>query len=186
MKLRIRLIPDTEIIAPRISQDRLRYFMEKGWITDPHTDRAFPRDANGKPYIKQRWIESIVTKADPVVGRRFVIEGGKIIIPKKPILEKRPIFDGNGSVKHIETFECIDSTFELEFVVEVPDNLCKRFILALGRAGKEIGLGAGAKHGNGRFVIHILEYSPSQGRARRRRAMRASGFSSQCQATIPR
>ncbi len=189
MRLKIRIIPDTEIIAPRISEDRRRYFLEKGWIKDPHVDRAFPRDSKGRPYIKQRWIESIVTKADPGVGRRFMIEGGKILIPKKPILEKRPIFDGNGSIKHIETFECIDSTFELEFIVEVPDKYSKRFLIALARAGKEIGLGAGSKHGNGRFVVHFLEYEPSepsQGRAPRKRAMRASKFSSQCQATIPR
>jgi len=153
----VTLIPETWIIAPIVTEEQLRRWYQKGWISeeDLHLDRAFPRNADGKPVIFKLWLLSPMKKACDKLGyprdvvRFSIIEDNipveYIVIPDKPLKYRRVILTERPST---ETFEYIDSTYELKFTAETM--FPKEFVEVLTVAGK-IGLMGRTKVGFGKF-----------------------------------
>lgn len=164
--VKLKLVPETWIIAPIVTQDQLSRWHEKGWIDDEdmHLDRAFPRNNNGSPIIFRMWLRSPLNKIvrsrnldEKLLDFRILDTNGHetnyIVIPDKPLKYRRSIQSKNKATT--EYFEYIDGTYELDFAIKTHNP--KELVSALALAGKEVGLLSRTKHGYGKFTISITD-----------------------------
>jgi len=161
IKIHVTLTPETWIIAPVMPKEQLLRYARKGWIDKTlaeHLDRAFPRNSEGKPIIFKMWLDSPMKKAlaklnytRKVLDYHILDERGLeveyIVIPDKPLVYRRVILNEKPST---ETFEYIDSTFDIRFTVLT--KYPKMFMDALVVAGR-IGLMSRTKKGFGKFSV---------------------------------
>jgi len=162
----IEIIPETQIIAPIITQRQLERYIKMGWLEEEaiHLDRAFPRNSEGKAIIYKRWLNSPIRKlygngnAPPIEKRELlnydiIDEQGfpvnYIVIDEMPLRYRRPIIGTN----HTMYYEYIDSTYKLRarILTAYPKELVSALILA----GK-IGIMQGTKEGFGKFRVTVV------------------------------
>jgi len=170
--MEFRVILDTPLVAPMVSDDVVKRYLDRGWIKEKRLQRVFPRDSQGRAYIPQtseapkvgalradRWVEGALRRVDREAARLLKIVGGRIVIPEQPLVGIRPIISiEEEKPETLECFEYVDSTFELTFRILPPssDEELKRLTLALAKAGVEAGLGASHTHGMGRFRVELV------------------------------
>jgi len=162
--LEVVLVPETWIIAPAATREQLRRYAERGWISAEdaeHLDRAFPRDAEGRPVILKHWLLAPMKRAAQLLGLprhalefSIVDERGLpveyVVVPGQPLRYRRIVLLPDR--KSTEYFEYIDSTFELRFRVRT--RYPREFAEALAAAGR-IGLMARTGRGFGKFRVRI-------------------------------
>jgi len=157
--MEFRVILDTPLVAPMVSDDVVKRYLDRGWIKEKRLQRVFPRDSQGRAYIPQRWVEGALRRVDREAARLLKIVGGRIVIPEQPLVGIRPIISiEEEKPETLECFEYVDSTFELTFRILPPssDEELKRLTMALAKAGVEAGLGASHTHGMGRFRVELV------------------------------
>jgi len=152
-RLLVLVKPITPIIAPKVSPDRLRLYVEQGWIDKniaKHLDRAFYRTHEGKPVILTITVRGAVRAIAPEWANKFTIQEGGIVFPRCYV-ETRSILRRDKQV--LETFEAIDASCgpgKATFLIEGND---EKFMNVLRRALMERGLGAHRKCGFGRCDV---------------------------------
>jgi len=162
--LEVELTPVTWVIAPIVEEQQLRAWFEMGWIDEEklHLDRAFPRDADGKPFIPKSWLKAPMTR----VVKKYDLSKKKVLsfdildeedyvanyitIPREPLTYRRHV---GGDKPTTEYFEYIDGTYRLTF--RVATTYPKEFVQTLTIAGKEVGMMSRTKWGYGRFKVTV-------------------------------
>ena len=163
-KLKIKLVPETWILAPVVTREQLERYVQKGWLDEEaiHLDRAFPRNSRGDPIIFRMWLRSPLNQVVNKYGYdrdlldfRIVddnnIEINYVTINDQPLRYRRSIKMKDKLTT--EYFEYIDGTYELIF--NVTTSKPKEFIEALTLAGR-IGLLSRTKYGYGKFAIEVI------------------------------
>ena len=161
--IKVTIVPETWVIAPVATEEQLKGYAEKGWISREdaeHLDRAWPRNSEGRPFIFKAWIAAVVKKGADLLGIprervRFTIvdENGMpvdhVVIQRPPLKYRRAIL---GPVRSTEYFEYLDSTYEITFraVAENPAD----FVRAL-TAGGKLGFMSRSSQGYGRFRVKV-------------------------------
>ncbi len=174
--------PETWIIAPYVTREQLQRWRALNWIDDEglHLDRAFPRNADGKPVILKLWLRAAMIRAcrqlysdkssefetcRAVVNSFSIVDESLtpveyIVISDQPLRYRRSIGgtkSGSRAGFKTEFFEYIDSTYRLRFLA-LTDNP-KLFAEILQVAGK-IGLLAKTKWGYGKFRVVSVDIKP--------------------------
>lgn len=162
--VKLKLVPETWIIAPIMTREQLERWYQKGWITDDdlHLDRAFPRNSDGNPIIFRMWVRSPLNKVVTSynLDRKLLDfrilddnnhETNYILIPDKPLKYRRSIQTNKPTTEY---FEYIDGTYELNITVKTHSP--KDFVSALVLAGKEIGMLSRTKYGYGKFSVSVV------------------------------
>jgi hypothetical protein len=168
--LKVRLTPLTWIRAPIASKEQVKRYILKGWLPPEaeSLDRAFPRAKDGKIFIMKLWLEAPMVRAAKIlnIDTSFVRKGWRIVkkigtryipvdyieIPAQSLSYPRAIITGNKQT--VESFEYLDSTTTLEFLVEVKDEDVQKFMSILAVSGG-IGLMSGTAKGYGKFTAEI-------------------------------
>jgi len=160
--LKVKIVPETWFLAPKVTEAQLKRWYEKGWIDEEmlHADRAFFRNSEGKPILLKLHIRAFLRRAAKELGKEMpkfeiVDENGRpveyVVINDQPLRYRRPILDEENTTT--EFFEYLDGTYEIEFLVETDDPKTLAELFAY--AGKYIGYGGTTGKGYGRFKVFI-------------------------------
>ena len=161
--IEVTLIPETWILSPKCTEEQLKRYYKKGWIDKEglHLDRCFPRDAYGNPILFKLWLLAPMKRALRKLGYSKEVLKFSIVdennnpveyikIPEKPLRYRRAILNKEGLPESTESFEYVDSTYELKFRVLTP--YPREFCEVLALAGR-IGLMSSTRKGFGKFIV---------------------------------
>jgi CRISPR/Cas system CSM-associated protein Csm4 (group 5 of RAMP superfamily) len=159
MKIKVKFYPKTEIIAPTPScKEVVKRYIELGWLKPEQKDihRVFPRNHEGKAYIRQSALQGVVREVSPALAKKICIEEGYILIGH-PLIGQRPIMDKKTNTpRTVEIYEFIDSSFrDITFTLKGEPEILKELVSALQVAGEK-GIGARRNQGYGKFVVEVV------------------------------